>query len=257
MPCRRRSAGIRPATPRRSRPVGPPSWIGTPSRAMLIATVPGDEASVAAALRAHPSRFVGAFMFNPAAPDATSRLDAAFDASLTTVCLFPAMHRYSLDEPFVDAVFQAAARRGRAVFVHCGFLSVGLRNETGAAEPVRHSPRRPAGGRGARGSSSRRDGRDSAFRRRVLSRDADGRRSGAEHRARLVQFESLDPVPSRVDAAGRLRSDPRLCRPPPPAVRHRLVLFPAGLAPRHFRGATRRPVGPRVRGGGAGRHLWW
>jgi predicted TIM-barrel fold metal-dependent hydrolase len=101
------------------------------ARAMLIATVPGDEASVAAALRAHPSRFVGAFMFNPAAPDATSRLDAAFDASLTTVCLFPAMHRYSLDEPFVDAVFQAAARRGRAVFVHCGFLSVGLRTKLG------------------------------------------------------------------------------------------------------------------------------
>jgi predicted TIM-barrel fold metal-dependent hydrolase len=101
------------------------------ARAMLIATVPGDEASVAAALRRHPSRFVGAFMFNPATPDAARRLDAAFDLGLTTACLFPAMHRYSLDEPFVDAVFQAAARRGRAVFVHCGFLSVGLRKKLG------------------------------------------------------------------------------------------------------------------------------
>jgi predicted TIM-barrel fold metal-dependent hydrolase len=101
------------------------------ARAMLIATVPGDEASVAAALRAQPSRFVGAFMFNPATPDAPGRLDAAFDLGLGTVCLFPAMHRYSLDEPFVDAVFQAAARRGRAVFVHCGLLSVGLRTRLG------------------------------------------------------------------------------------------------------------------------------
>jgi predicted TIM-barrel fold metal-dependent hydrolase len=103
----------------------------TVARAMLIATVPGDEASVAAALRAHPSRFVGAFMFNPATPDAAGRLEAAFDAGLSTVCLFPAMHRYSLDEPFVEAVFQAAARRGRTVFVHCGFLSVGLRTKLG------------------------------------------------------------------------------------------------------------------------------
>jgi predicted TIM-barrel fold metal-dependent hydrolase len=101
------------------------------ARAMLIATVPGDEASVAAALRAHPSRFVGAFMFNPATPDATGRLEAGFDAGLSTVCLFPAMHRYSIDEPFVEAVFQAAARRRRTVFVHCGFLSVGLRTKLG------------------------------------------------------------------------------------------------------------------------------
>ncbi len=101
------------------------------ARAMLIATVPGDEASVAAALRAQPSRFVGAFMFNPATPDAAGRLDGAFDLGLRTVCLFPTMHRYSLDEPFVDAVFQTAARRGRAVFVHCGLLSVGLRTKLG------------------------------------------------------------------------------------------------------------------------------
>jgi predicted TIM-barrel fold metal-dependent hydrolase len=105
----------------------------TVARAMLIATVPGDEASVAAAIRAHPSRFVGAFMFNPAAPDASGRLERAFDLGLKTVCLFPAMHRYTLDEPFVDAVFRAAAHGGRAVFVHCGLLSVGLRTKLSLA----------------------------------------------------------------------------------------------------------------------------
>lgn len=101
------------------------------SRAMLIASVPGDEASVATAVRAHPSRLVGAFMFNPTTADAVVRLDAALESGLATVCLFPAMHRYSLDEPFVDEVFQAAARRGRAVFVHCGLLSVGFRKKLG------------------------------------------------------------------------------------------------------------------------------
>ena len=35
------------------------------SRVALIASVPGDEASVAAAVRRHPARFVGFFMFNP------------------------------------------------------------------------------------------------------------------------------------------------------------------------------------------------
>ena len=102
------------------------------ARAMLIASVPGDEQAVAAAVSRHPSRFVGAFMFNPSGPDAAARLDRAFaDSSLTTVCLFPAMHHVRLDDPAVDAVFAAAALRRRVVFVHCGVLSVGVRKKLG------------------------------------------------------------------------------------------------------------------------------
>ena len=37
------------------------------ARSVLIASVPGDEESVAVAVARHPSRFVGAFMFNPIA----------------------------------------------------------------------------------------------------------------------------------------------------------------------------------------------
>ena len=71
-------------------------------------------------------------MFNPSAPDAAARLDRAFaDSSLTTVCLFPAMHHVRLDDPSVDAVFAAAALRRRVVFVHCGVLSVGVRKKLG------------------------------------------------------------------------------------------------------------------------------
>lgn len=104
-------------------------------RAMLIASVAGDEASVAAAGRAQPSRVVGAFLFNPVAPDAPRRLEAAFDAGLQTVCLFPAMHHYRLDAESVEAVFAAAARRRRVVFVHCGMLSVGFRARLGLPSP--------------------------------------------------------------------------------------------------------------------------
>ena len=100
-------------------------------RAMLIASVPGDEASVAAAVRRHPSRVTGAFMFHPGLPDPVARLERAFEMGLKTVCLFPAMHLVALDHANVEAVFAAAAKHRRAVFVHCGVLSVGVRKKLG------------------------------------------------------------------------------------------------------------------------------
>lgn len=106
------------------------------ARAVLIASVPGDEAGVAAAVARHPSRFVGAFMFNPAEGDAEARVDRAFsNPHLRMACLFPAMHRVTLDDPATDAVFAAAQRHGRAVFVHCGVLSLGVRKTLGLSSP--------------------------------------------------------------------------------------------------------------------------
>ncbi len=100
--------------------------------AMLIASVPGDEASVAAAVRRAPARIAGAFMVNPAAPDVTPRVEQAFGAlGLRTACLFPALHLVSLDDPRTAVVFDAAARHRRAVFVHCGVLSIGVRKKLG------------------------------------------------------------------------------------------------------------------------------
>jgi predicted TIM-barrel fold metal-dependent hydrolase len=102
-------------------------------RAVLIASVPGDEGSVAEAVARHPARVVGAFMHDPTAPDAAARLDRALDrGSLRIVCLYPAMHRFRLDGDRTRRVFEAAARRpGTAVFVHCGVLSVGVRTKLG------------------------------------------------------------------------------------------------------------------------------
>ncbi len=100
------------------------------ARVMLIASIPGDESSVAAAVARHPTRIVGAFMVNPSAPDAAARVERAFsELGLSTACLFPAMHHLSLDDARVQAVFESAARHRRVVFVHCGVLSIGARKK--------------------------------------------------------------------------------------------------------------------------------
>jgi len=103
------------------------------SRAALIASVPGDEESVAAAVRRHPSRFAGFFMLDPAAPDAVERARRGLtDHGLRAVCLFPAMHHVALDDDRVMRVVEAAASTpGAAVFVHCGVLTVGVRRTLG------------------------------------------------------------------------------------------------------------------------------
>lgn len=106
------------------------------SRAVLIASVPGDDAAVAAAVAKHPARLVGAFMFSPAAPDPDVRIERAFaNPHLRMACLFPAMHGVSLDDASTDAVFAAAQQHSRAVFVHCGLLSVGVRKKLGLPSP--------------------------------------------------------------------------------------------------------------------------
>ena len=106
------------------------------NRAAIIASVPGDEASVAAAVARHPARFVGFFMLDPTKDDAVDRVTRALETGLRGVCLFPAMHRYSVNDPRSGAVFErVAAHEGSAVFVHCGVLSVGVRKKLGLPSP--------------------------------------------------------------------------------------------------------------------------
>ncbi len=132
------------------------------SRAALIASVPGDEDSVAEAVTRHPSRIVGFFMLDPIRDDAVERATRALEEGLRGICLFPAMQRYSLHDDRVERVFELAesyetvnpsspspqsggpprrnapgpTRAARpAVFVHCGVLSVGARKKLGLASP--------------------------------------------------------------------------------------------------------------------------
>jgi uncharacterized protein len=99
------------------------------AQAALIASFPGDEASVEAAARAVAGRFWPYAMVNPlaAGPD-TGR-------GLRALCLFPAMHRYSMADPRLEPLLERAASLRQAVFVHCGVLTVGVRRKLGLPSP--------------------------------------------------------------------------------------------------------------------------
>jgi hypothetical protein len=107
------------------------------TRAALIASVPGDAGSVAAAVARHPRRLVGFFMVDPTQPEAAAQTAAALDSGgLRGVCLFPAMHRFAIHDDRVRRLFDvAAARPGTVMFVHCGVLTVGVRRKLGLPSP--------------------------------------------------------------------------------------------------------------------------
>jgi predicted TIM-barrel fold metal-dependent hydrolase len=106
------------------------------ARAALIASVPGDEGSVAAAVARFPDRFHGYFMVNPVAPGVVERVEGALAAGLQGICFFPAMHCYSMNDPRVEPILQTASTRaGIVIFVHCGVLTVGIRNKLGLGSP--------------------------------------------------------------------------------------------------------------------------
>src|SRR5919106_1460640 len=104
-------------------------------KAALIASLPGDADAVAKAVALNADRFVGFFMLDPTREDAIAYVERALDEGLRAICLFPAMHRYSLHDERVARVFElAAGRRGGtvepiAIFAHCGVLSVGVRKK--------------------------------------------------------------------------------------------------------------------------------
>ena len=117
------------------------TWVGEldaqgVARAAIIASVPGDEASVEAAVNAGSGRLFGYFMVNPLEAGAPERVALALRCGLHAPCLFPAMHCYSMEDPRAEAVIAAVeAAHGRAVFVHTGVLTVGIRRKLGLPSP--------------------------------------------------------------------------------------------------------------------------
>jgi predicted TIM-barrel fold metal-dependent hydrolase len=106
------------------------------ARAALISSIPGDERSVAAAVSCYPDRFYGYFMVNPTAPDALQRVVKGLgQGRLRGVCLFPAMHRFSIQDERVRALLELALSHNALVFVHCGVLTVGVRAKLGLPSP--------------------------------------------------------------------------------------------------------------------------
>ncbi len=104
--------------------------------ACVIASVHGDEGSAVAAAGVCPERMHAYFMLNPLAADALERVRGALHAGARGICLFPAMHRYPVQDARVEPVLEAAASLpGTVVFVHCGVLTVGVRKKLGLPSP--------------------------------------------------------------------------------------------------------------------------
>ena len=103
------------------------------AKACLMASTPGDEDSVAAAVAQFPERFYGHFMLDPTQGNAVERMQrAASNPSLHCVCLFPAMHRFTVnDAAQVTPILDIAAAHHMPVFVHTGALSIGVRRKLG------------------------------------------------------------------------------------------------------------------------------
>ena len=106
------------------------------AQATLMASLPGDEASVIEAVRAFPERFFGYFFLNPMAQVSLDGARHALKSGLQGVCLLPAMHRFSVRESRVEEVVKLVAETpGAVVFVHCGLLEVGVRGKLGLPSP--------------------------------------------------------------------------------------------------------------------------
>jgi len=103
------------------------------ARSILMSSIPDDETAASEAVRALPNRFYGYFMFNAKAADAATRAARAFgDLGMQGMCLFPAMHRYSIQDEALEPVFAEVERRKNVVvFVHSGVLTVGVRKKLG------------------------------------------------------------------------------------------------------------------------------
>jgi uncharacterized protein len=99
------------------------------ARTALIASIPEDEVSTMAAAVAHPDRFFAFAMVNPWVEN------AEVVKGLHAICLFPAMHLYSIQDKRVEPLLDQAAEQHCAVFVHCGMLTVGVRKKLGLPSP--------------------------------------------------------------------------------------------------------------------------
>ena len=106
-------------------------------RAILFTSLPGEQTSVAAAVRAQPKRLTGYTMVNPLAPNAlaTAQRDLT-ELGLRGIELFPAMHRFDpSDEKVVYPFYELAAKFNAPVFCHVGILRVKLREKLGLPSP--------------------------------------------------------------------------------------------------------------------------
>lgn len=99
---------------------------------VIMATAPGDEESVAAAVRAFPDRLLGTFMLDPTQPEAVHRARRGLrELRLHGVALFPALHQFSVADRDLWPIYQVASDARALVFAHFGLLRIGIRDKLG------------------------------------------------------------------------------------------------------------------------------
>ena len=90
-----------------------------------IASIPGDGASVAAALRVFPGRFIGVSTINPY----LSIAEALLEHNVRTwgfrgIILYPSLHRISVSSERLYPIYRLARRDRLVVYVHFGHLRI-------------------------------------------------------------------------------------------------------------------------------------
>lgn len=102
----------------------------------LMASVPPDWPSVAAAVRDHPDRLLGLTMVHPKMPNAVELAETALtEGGLRGLCLFPAMQHCHVFDPEARAVIEVARKHHALVFCHFGILRIPIRDRLGLASP--------------------------------------------------------------------------------------------------------------------------
>ena len=165
------------------------------SGALMIASVPGDEESVASAATAFPDRIAGAFMFDPTKPDAESRARRAFDdLGLRVVCLFPAMHHYSMAENEGVRAVAASRARGRERSPRSLRRACGACARNSGCSAFRYAQVEPNGNLQARRGVLKNEIYHSAFRRGDVPRDDDAGRPLPKRLRGHFEFEQVDEI---------------------------------------------------------------
>lgn len=104
---------------------------------VLVASTAGEIESVVIAAERHPARFHPVVMMNPTMAGADTRISRALErGAVRGIFLFPAMHKFSLQDHHVFSLLSiVAGYPGAVVYVHFGMLSVGFRDKLGLSSP--------------------------------------------------------------------------------------------------------------------------
>lgn len=96
------------------------AWICPPDAAIAVRNREGNDL-IAAAVAAHPDRFIGCAVANPwHGPNALDELRRAFDRGLRALLLHPPLQGFQLSDPIADPLVAVAREHTAPVYAHTG-----------------------------------------------------------------------------------------------------------------------------------------